>query len=504
MLKRILPVLFFFFVAPQLFSQATGVSVFDNTCTISGSAPGREGNVIGAYMYDDYVTYTENKLAETVVDDSGKFSLTVEVNEVSYIFLKCRNRHGFLFAEPGRKIELEFPDGDPKDFVNPEVDYEVPCYVYINDSTDMNFLADDYKSKFDLWWKGVPTKMPKAGTNGRDSEIVYMNPHFQYFIAKDSLSVIDSFRVEMDKHYSFVKNPYFKPWMDYGIASIEDGVFHSQLMMGKKYILNQPIYYHNSEYMEFFNNFFHDYMYKWSARREGQQMISAVNNLISYDSLFSAMKRLPWMETDSIRELVMLKGLFESYHNPVYNPRNILAVALQASTRSRIAEHRHIARNIVAFYSKLKRGTAAPDFIAKNKAGVEIDPLTTYKGKYIYVFFFATWNEHAMSEFRYMADLQKKYGKKIMFVSVSLDEDTNAYKAFLKANPKYNWLILHYDFQQKIKEDYNLFDVPAGYLIDPDGKLFLSPADNPSGDLEYVLYKICNPKAPPFQKPGCR
>ncbi|HET6990619.1 MAG TPA: TlpA disulfide reductase family protein, partial [Bacteroidia bacterium] len=223
-------------------------------------------------------------------------------------------------------------------------------------------------------------------------------------------------------------------------------------------------------------------------------MVNAINNIISYDSLMANMKRLPWLENDTLRELVMLKGLFESYTNPAFNSRNILAIAQQAATRSKIAEDRRIARNIVSFYSKLKRGTMAPHFTAVNRSGVEIDPLEMYKGHYIYIFFFATWNEHAMSEFRYLDGLQKKYGKKIDFVCVSLDRDTNAYKAFLKANPKYKELILHYDFREKTKDDYNLFDVPAGYIIDPDGKFFVSPCDNPSGDLEYSFYKIANPK----------
>lgn len=474
-MKRLFTFLFLVFSALQLSAQV-------KTCTIFGTAPGREGNVIGAYVYDDFITYSETILAECIVGDSGKFSLTIEVDQVSYIFLRCKKVHGFVYAEPGRKVELEFPDRDPKSQVNPDVDYEVPLSIFISDSTDMNFLANDFNNRFNKFWAH----------------------NFQSFVTKDSLLVLDTFHLQMERHYAFVKNPYFKPWMEYGLASIEDAIFHSQVISGKKYVKGKQIYYHNSEYMDFFNNFFHDYMYKWSARKEGQGMLTAVNNLISYDSLYSAMKKLPWLEDDSLRELVMLKGLYESYNNPAFNSRNILAVVFQISTRSKIAEHRRIARNIISSFTKLKRGTPASHFIAKNKLGVEIDPLETYKGQYIYIFFFATWNTHAMSEFRYMADLQKKYGKKIQFVSISLDADTNAYKAFLKANPKYNWMILHYAFNEKIKEDYNLYSVPAGYIIDPDGKLYVSPTDNPSGDLEYNLYRIANPGAPPFVKVGDR
>jgi thiol-disulfide isomerase/thioredoxin len=474
-MKRIAAFILLLVFAKSLAAQKT-------TCTVFGTAPGREGNVIGAYMYDDFITHTEIKLAEGVVSDSGKFSLTVEVPGVAYIFLRCKKVHGFLYAEPGRTVELNFPDRDYKDQVNPDVDYLVAMQVYISDSTDMNFLADDYNQRFDKFWK----------------------KNYYHFAKKDSLFVIDTFQVEMQKHYANVKNPYFKPWMNYGLASMEDGIFHSQLMMGKKYLLNKPIYYHNSEYMEFFNNFFENYMYKWSARKEGVPMVAAINNLISYDSLMGAMKHLPWLENDTLRELVMLKGLFENYENPAFSPRNILAIAQQASVRSKVAEHRRIARNIITLYTKLKKGTPAPHFIGVNKLGQEIDPLDKFKGHYVYVFFFATWNTHAMSEFRYMAALQAKYGKQISFVSVSLDPDTNAYKAFLKANPKYNWTILHYDFHEKTKDDYNLYSVPAGFIIDPDGNLYVTPADNPSGDLEYNLYRIAYPKAPPFVKPEDR
>jgi thiol-disulfide isomerase/thioredoxin len=227
-------------------------------------------------------------------------------------------------------------------------------------------------------------------------------------------------------------------------------------------------------------------------------MVNAINNLISYDSLLSSMKHLPWVANDTLRELVMLKGLFELHNNPAFSSRNILAIVQQVSTRSKIAEHRRIARNIFAFYTKLKRGSLAPHFTGVNKAGVEIDPIEKFKGRYIYIFFFATWNTHSMAEFRYMESLQQKYGKQIEFVSISLDPDTNAFKAFLKANPKYKWTILHFDFNEKIKSDYNLYSVPAGFIIDKEGKLYVSPADNPSGDLEYNLYKIANPKATGF------
>jgi peroxiredoxin len=444
--------------------------------TIYGTAKDFVGHIITVSVYDDYITHTEKKLAETIVGDSGKFSLTFELTEIRQVIIRSKNVYSYAFAEPRHKTEIIFYDRDYKSQVNPEVEYKVQAGIYLDDTTEMNFLVDDFNARFNDWWK----------------------ENYIHIVAKDSISVIDSFHIAMQRHYAYVRNPYFHPWMDYAMASLEDGTFHSQKVTARKYLYHKPVYYYNSEYMEFFNNYFKDFLFKWSLRKEGEPLRFVINSMVSYDSLMGVMKRFPNMYSDTLRELVMLKGLFELYTNPSYNPQNIIAIVQQAAYRSTIPQHRIVARNIIAACTKLKKGSLAPHFIANTKAGVEVDILEQYKGKYVYLFFFNTTNAYSLSELKYMGELHKRYGKKIMFVSVCLDQDTNAWKSFVKANPKYNWTLLHYDNREKTKDDYNLYSVPAGFVIDPDGKFYASPVDNPSGDLEFLLYRIANPRAGPF------
>lgn len=459
-------------------------------CTIFGRAGAGAGNVITLNMYDDYITYTEKKLAETITGDSGKFSITVDIEEIKWMFLRCENLYGFVFAEPGRKTEVFFPSRDPDVHVSTETNYEVPVTIFTTDSTDMNFLASDYNAQFLHFWGNADD------TTSLDN--------YMYFVVGQSALVLDSFHRQMTRHYAWVKNPYFSQWMEYGFASLENATFQSERRTAQRYLIGKPIGYDNHSYMEFYNTFFKDYMYRWSLRKQGEGIYNAINNLVSYDSAMAAMRNLPYMYNDTIKELTLLKGLSELYYVVSYDPRNVIAVAQQVSIVSKISEHRQIARNIVTMFSKLRIGSAAPHFTGINLKEERIDPLEMYKGKYIYLFFYASWNVNSVNEMRYMADLQKKYGKSIMFVSISVDQDTNAWKKFLKANPKYNWLNLHYDFDSRTKDKYNLYGVPVGYIIDPDGNLFTSPADNPSGDLEYVMYRIQNPKKPPLIKPGDR
>ncbi|MGL4599199.1 MAG: TlpA family protein disulfide reductase [Bacteroidia bacterium] len=469
--------LLFFALAFAAFANAQ-----EPTCTLEGYAPGRAGKVVGVYAYNDLITYTEDKLAEGIVDDSGKFTLSFPNYQTRYIFVRCEKLIGFFFAQPNRTTRAEMPGRDPDVMVNPDVEYEVSLTIFSNDSTDMNVLAIDFNSHFQKFWTA----------------------NYDKFLRKESIHVLDTFHISMKKKYAWVKNPYFMPWMDYSLASMEDATFHPEKKMANKYLIGHPLFYTNNEYMNFFNNFFQDYLYSWSMRKEGEDIRPAINDRGSYEALMDALKDLRWLSNDTIRELVMLKGLFELYNNPTYNPRNILSITEQTAAKSKIAEHRTIARNILSLYTGLRAGSKAPPISGTDRKGELINPLELYKGKYIYVFFFATWNTNSTAELRYMADLQKKYGKKINFVAISLDEDTVAYKNFLKQNPKYNWLMLHYDYNAKMKADYQLFAVPAGFVIDPDGQLYISPADHPSGILELQIWKIVNPRDPLPIKPGER
>lgn len=447
-------------------------------CTVEGYAKGYEGQIISLHTYIEYITFAEQKLGETLIDDSGHFEITYEAENIERVFLRFAKQRGFLFTEPGRLVRVMCSVRDSVRMVNPDVEYETQLTHFTNDSADMNFLAIDFNAHFQEFW----------------------NKNFSYFLTKSSYFKLDSFHTAMRKHYAFVKNPYFMPWMDFSLASIEDATFHSEKKLAGKYITGKKIYYTNNEYMNFFNSFFEEYMYLNSIKKEGEKISWAINEWVSYDSLMSAMKRLRWLENDTLRELVMLKGLFESYNNPAFYSRNILSIAQQTSSRSRIAEHREIARRIVSFYTKLKPGSMAAHFNGIDKTGKLVDPITDFTGKPVYLFFFNEWNTNAQNEMRLMSELHKRYGKKMIFVAVSIGTDTVVWKKFLRDNPKYNWVMLHYNFDDRTKDAYSIYATPVAFIIDAEGRLMSAPAELPSGGaLEQQIYRIVNPRAAPLR-----
>lgn len=469
---RFTPVIFLLLLCSTGFAQpAVPPTPKTAVSTIEGVAENCPGFMVQAWITVDYITGTEKMLAQAMSNDSGHFVLEVDLEKTAFLTLRCNKMRGRLFAEPGRKHFVSFPPRDSLRMINPEMEYDTELRIHSNDSTEMNMLAIDYNRRFDKFWR----------------------ENYQFFLYKESISRLDSFHREMHRVYKDVSNPYFLPWMDFSLASLEEATFHSERKLAHEYLIGKPVLYDNNEYMNFFGTFFDDYLYKYSMRKDGERIRPAINQKASYEELMAAMKGLRWLDNDTIRELVMLKGIFESYNQPTFIQGNMLSIAEQCAIQSKVPEHRQIARNIVAFYSKLKEGSMAPGFTAVDRKGKPVT-LENFKGKYVVLSFWTTWNSHAVGEMKLLPDLVKKYGRKMVFVSVSLDNDTAAYHAFLKANPKMNWNMLHYDFNNKIKSDYELYAFPAFFIIDPEGRLWAAPAEMPSGRLEMDLYKIANPR----------
>jgi thiol-disulfide isomerase/thioredoxin len=96
--------------------------------------------------------------------------------------------------------------------------------------------------------------------------------------------------------------------------------------------------------------------------------------------------------------------------------------------------------------------------------------LAKYKGKVVYLDFWASWCEPCKRSFPWMNELQQQYGEDgFEIIAINLDESRNDAEAFLKKMPaKFD---IAFDSSGKTAEVYNLKAMPSSFLIDRDGKL---------------------------------
>lgn len=116
-------------------------------------------------------------------------------------------------------------------------------------------------------------------------------------------------------------------------------------------------------------------------------------------------------------------------------------------------------------------GKAAPDF---QLPGLKQDSLklSNYKGKVVYLDFWASWCGPCKKTFPWLNELQKKYGKEgLEVVGVNLDAKKIDADKFLATTPAEFTILL--DPEGKVANTYELQGMPSSYIIDRTGKVYL-------------------------------
>jgi len=105
-----------------------------------------------------------------------------------------------------------------------------------------------------------------------------------------------------------------------------------------------------------------------------------------------------------------------------------------------------------------------------NPAGAADLDLSAYKGKVVYLDFWASWCNPCRQSFPWMNELQQRYGAEgLVVLAVNVDHDRQDAEDFLRNyDPSFKVV---YDPAGAIAQQYNLKDMPTSVLIGRDGKI---------------------------------
>ncbi|MFM2275184.1 MAG: hypothetical protein RL211_1056 [Pseudomonadota bacterium] len=139
-------------------------------------------------------------------------------------------------------------------------------------------------------------------------------------------------------------------------------------------------------------------------------------------------------------------------------------------------------------------GQAAPDFDLPGAQGAV--KLSDYKGKVVYLDFWASWCGPCKQSFPWMNDMQTRYGGKgLNLVAVNVDQKSEDARAFLKDNvAKFT---VAFDQAGKTPKAYAIKGMPTSVLIGADGKVLMVHSgfkDEQRGELEKQLKLALNIK----------
>ena len=138
--------------------------------------------------------------------------------------------------------------------------------------------------------------------------------------------------------------------------------------------------------------------------------------------------------------------------------------------------------------SAVDPGKPAPDF---QLPGLKQDnvKLSNYKGKVVYLDFWASWCGPCKKTFPWLNELQKKYGKDgFEVVGVNVDTKKADADGFLATTPAEFTVLL--DPEGKVANTYELQGMPSSYIIDRTGKIFLAHRGFKDGEAAELEGKI--------------
>lgn len=444
---------------------------------IKGKAHGSHiGKAINLYAYSDLITFTQTREATDTVDKDGYFELDLQIDHTQPVNLRIDNLVGRIYIQPNYVYGLTFPEKDKDADIRGDAEEQVLIGVLSADTTELNTMIIDYNGIYDKMFAGAT------------SEFLNRN---RIYNKLDTLKLIASWR------YKNVKNPYFKSYIEYSIAELNSNASRGKTFLSGNYISGKPVLHNHYEYMTFFNAFFKGYLEAYSSTKKNENIHHLINTVGQYKDVNDYVKGDALLKNnDTLRELVIIRSLFDYYYNPQFSREMVLAVIEQMEAATKNKEHKRILNNILQIAYNLNVGMKSPDFEASDKTGKMVS-LSQYKGRYVYLNFFSSKSISSLKEMPKIADLVKKYGDKMAFISICTDDSLKTYKEYIKANPKFAWPILYNNAGEKGKtayDVYNLKAVPAFFFINQFGNLAQSPATAPTQGFEYKLKVLFKPK----------
>jgi hypothetical protein len=277
--------------------------------TIKGKAHASHiGKEIVLSDYSDYVTYTKTKESIDTVDKDGYFELKIQTQTTKPVLISINNLIGKLYIQPNFVYGIYFPQADSTYNNQEGTESKATISVYGKDSTELNALIIDFNEQYNSYF---------SKANER-----YLSP-------TKLNAVLDTFYMVTRKRYKGNKNSYFKNYVDYSFANFYSNTSRSKAYLQKTFIDNKPILYNNYEYMEFFNSYFKGYLKAFASTKTGGSIFNSINSFADYNDLRNQFNSDKTITNDTIKELIILKGLIDFYYSPDFDKRQVQSVIEQ-------------------------------------------------------------------------------------------------------------------------------------------------------------------------------
>ncbi len=438
--------------------------------TFKGKVSGHMQKTAQVILYPDPLTMKELPMTLFIKRD-GTFQTTLNIFEPTRGKLVYGARHIDIFLEPGNNLDVSFSGGD---FLN--------TVRFSGAGSEHNNFIKKLRSEFRFKDAGAKNKVysSDAKTYKRFVEEAYDQKLAFYEREKIKFSYdFDAYiKGDIDYWYAYSLTNY--PWeynAQFGVLDpypISDSKYYD--FMDKVIVSNAGAL--PNEYYIWFIDLLLDEKMRLQENRGYTRLEVAEKYLEGEVLYYFKAKRL----AAACQSGNLSTSIFEVKRYMEECPQEY--VTYRESLKSTLKTSRG-----------LLRGMDAPEFELVDRDGNKVN-LSDYRGKVVYLDFWATWCRSCVHQIQNSNYLKKKFGdKEVVFIYISVDRTKREWESYLRyQNLPGIHLYAEGALQSKTARDYAVKRLPAVFLVDQNGVVAQSPAKLPDqpGIVEQISQLLDN------------
>ncbi len=438
-----------------------------------------EINVNEKYLNNEQVVYTAE------VNSDGRFAFPLEINEAQLVTLSYSRNRTLIYLEPNDTLEIKadansFPYSMTFGHRSGANNTQLKKYYEVHPPETDPFQMKQYRSGGTYWYINTSSMERMMAANIPDQFRQKMNLRKQKALANFDFFV---------QNNPDALTPQFRDFMSSEI--IYDWAYHL-LLYGTVYKNKFGI---KADFFDFLDEVplqgesIGNYYYREFLKAYLCHRFVASNNTGNpyagqYDmaaDYFSG-KPLAFLQSDMITRGFRaneVEALQRKYWD--FTDHNI---------------YPQFNNKVVDVYYKIMKyaeGSLAPDFTLEDKNGQAVS-LSSYKGKVVYLNFWASWCKPCMAKMDQLRSIQAKLEQEgIVFLNVSLDRQKDTWLNTLSSKGIGGINVLaNGDIESDVARSYQIKILPQYYIIDRNGYFANKPKEHDLIEIESLLSQLNN------------
>ena len=416
-----------------------------------------------ANFESSYALIATKGVTDTIwLNEDGSFAEKLSITEPTYYSLRFGRTGYAVYLTPGSDITLTLNAEEPLE--NPFTGGKLTAHNNLIFKINQEFktLTRDFRSLY-----GLPANLFASKL---DSIETAMGSLIDNFEATDNVfTSLEKARVK----YRFANLKYDYPQYNAIITQSQSETDPSYFTFIEKINLSNPKHASISEYTDLISKHLNKLLQDKIALNENKGKSEFEHSIIFsevVDSIIANQELRDYIKCSSTLETIKWSN-FEVAKNVA---EHFIA---NAQTEAYISK----VKNELAKRMLLAPGKPAPDFTLTGIDGKTYS-IADFKGKLLYIDFWATWCSPCRAELPHLAKLKEAYANKnITIIGISLDDDKAAWEKMVTEEPM-KGIQLHAEkaWQSDVSKSYQIYGIPTFVLIDAEGNIIDYPATRPS------------------------